>query len=57
MNNTDFMSIPDPSEVDYIVESNGQDYNLLWLLLKSEGVKANEILAGNSHGLTERVMD
>lgn len=48
MINIDFMSIPDPSEVDYIAESNGQDYSLLWLLLKSEGVRVNEILAGNS---------
>ena len=40
--------IPNPYKVDYIVESNGQDYSLLWLLLKAEGVEVNEILTGNS---------
>lgn len=42
------MNIPKPCEVNYIVESNGQDYALLWLLLKSEGVEVKEILSGNS---------
>lgn len=42
------MRIPSPSTVQHIVESNGEDYSLLWLLLREEGIVVDEILAGNS---------